>query len=278
MPQLTVGSLFSGIGGLDLGLERAGMRVIWQSEIEPFACKVLEKHWPGVPNHGDITKVDWSKVERPDVLCGGYPCQPFSIAGKRKGEADERHLWPAFRDAIRHLRPRYVILENVPGHLSLGFGGVLGDLSKLGYDAEWSTLSARDVGAIHNRERLFVVAHLRSYTCGGGVQLSGEPGILVGAEGDAPINRKERRDANLDLAEDRWMWGVYTPSIRTWARSVGRVAPPPILLPHAPKCQVCRVDDGVPEELDIKAELRTLGNAVVPQCAELVGRLITCKN
>jgi DNA (cytosine-5)-methyltransferase 1 len=82
---LTVGSLFSGIGGLDLGLERAGMRVIWQSEIDPFACKVLKKHWPDVPNLGDIKKIDWSKCERPDVICGGYPCQPFSTAGKRRG-------------------------------------------------------------------------------------------------------------------------------------------------------------------------------------------------
>lgn len=86
--QLTVGSLFSGIGGLDLGLERAGMRVIWQSEIDPYACRVLNKHWPDVPNIGDITQVDWSQVVRPDVICGGYPCQPFSTAGKRQGEND----------------------------------------------------------------------------------------------------------------------------------------------------------------------------------------------
>jgi hypothetical protein len=90
---LTVGSLFSGIGGFDLGLERAGMQVIWQSEIDEFASRVLKKHWPDVPNLGDITKVDWSEVERPDVICGGYPCQPFSQAGKRGGENDARHLW-----------------------------------------------------------------------------------------------------------------------------------------------------------------------------------------
>jgi DNA (cytosine-5)-methyltransferase 1 len=110
---LTVGSLFSGIGGFDLGLERAGMKVIWQSEIDQFARRVLKKHWPDVPNLGDITKVDWSKIERPDVICGGYPCQPFSTAGKRGGTDDPRHLWPAMHNAICVLRPRYALMENV---------------------------------------------------------------------------------------------------------------------------------------------------------------------
>jgi site-specific DNA-cytosine methylase len=155
----TFGSLFSGIGGIDLGLERAGMTVVWQSEIDPYACRVLAKHWPDVPNLGDITAIDWSSVERPDVICGGYPCQPFSLAGVRRGEDDPRHLWPHFRDAIRHLRPRFALLENVPGHLSLGFGRVLGDLAELGYDCEWDCIPAAAVGAPHQRDRVFIVAH-----------------------------------------------------------------------------------------------------------------------
>jgi site-specific DNA-cytosine methylase len=156
---LTVGSLFSGIGGLDLGLERAGMTVRWQSEIDPYCCRVLAKHWPDVPNLGDVTTVDWSTVEPVDLVCGGYPCQPFSLAGRRSGADDPRHLWPHFRDAIRHLRPRYALLENVPGHLTLGFADVLADLAELGFDAEWSIVSAADVGAPHLRRRLFVVAY-----------------------------------------------------------------------------------------------------------------------
>jgi DNA (cytosine-5)-methyltransferase 1 len=107
---LTVGSLFSGIGGLDLGLERAGMNVIWQSEIDPYASRVLKKHWPEVPNYGDIKTINWGDIVRPDVICGGYPCQPFSTAGKRKGTDDPRHLWPWVRQAISELRPRYAIL------------------------------------------------------------------------------------------------------------------------------------------------------------------------
>ena len=130
--MLTVGSLFSGIGGLDLGLERAGMQVIWQSEIDPYACKVLSKHWPKVPNHGDIKAINWGNIVRPDVICGGYPCQPFSTAGKRNGADDPRHLWPWVREAISQLRPKYAILENVRGHITLGLSEVLGDLASNG--------------------------------------------------------------------------------------------------------------------------------------------------
>ena len=157
--SLTVGSLFSGIGGLDLGLERAGMNVIWQSEIDPYACRVLSKHWPEVVNHGNIKEINWQKVERPDVICGGYPCQPFSTAGKRRGEEDPRHLWPWVRTAISELRPRYAILENVRGHLSMGGLSVIGELTNIGYDAEWRIVSAASVGANHRRDRVIIVAY-----------------------------------------------------------------------------------------------------------------------
>jgi DNA (cytosine-5)-methyltransferase 1 len=165
---LTVGSLFSGIGGLDLGLERAGMNVIWQSEIDPYACCVLSKHWPEVVNHGNIKEINWQEVERPDVICGGYPCQPFSTAGKRRGEEDPRHLWPWVRTAISELRPRYAILENVRGHLSMGGLSVIGELASIGYDAEWRIVSAASVGANHRRDRVIIVAYPQSQ-CGNGL-------------------------------------------------------------------------------------------------------------
>jgi DNA (cytosine-5)-methyltransferase 1 len=117
---LTVGSLFSGIGGIDLGLERAGMTVKWQSEIDPFACKVLKKHWPDIPNLGDIKTVDWSNVEPVDLIAGGYPCQPFSTAGKRQGENDPRHLWPYFRNAISAIRPTLRIVGKCTGSSHYG--------------------------------------------------------------------------------------------------------------------------------------------------------------
>ena len=157
--MLTVGSLFSGIGGLDLGLERAGMEVIWQSEIDPYGCRVLKKHWPEVVNHGNIKEIKWGNVVRPDIICGGYPCQPFSTAGKRNGTDDPRHLWPWVREAISELRPKYAILENVRGHVSLGLNVVLGEMASIGYDAEWQIVSAASVGAPHRRDRVIIVAY-----------------------------------------------------------------------------------------------------------------------
>jgi DNA (cytosine-5)-methyltransferase 1 len=154
---LTVGSLFSGIGGLDLGLERAGMTVRWQSEIDPYCCKVLAKHWPDVPNLGDVTSIDWSEVERVDLICGGYPCPAFSQAAHGCNVAP--NLWPFMRDAIAGLRPRYVLLENVAAHLGHGFPAVLADLHALGLDAEWSTVTACAFGAPHTRRRLFALAY-----------------------------------------------------------------------------------------------------------------------
>ena len=165
---LTVGSLFSGIGGIDLGLERAGMTVKWQSEIDPFACKVLKKHWPDIPNLGNIKEINWKETEKVDVICGGYPCQPFSTAGKRNGEEDPRHLWPWVREAISELRPQYAVLENVRGHLSLGGLSVIGELASIGYDAEWRVVSAASVGANHKRDRIVIVAYPSELFSNGG--------------------------------------------------------------------------------------------------------------
>lgn len=162
--MLTIGSLFTGYGGLDMAVPG---KLAWYSEIEPAACKVLNAHYPGVNNLGDITQLDWSTVPPVDILTGGYPCQPFSNAGKRKGANDERHLWPYVRDAISAIRPRYVVLENVRGHLSMGFADVLKDFASVGYSARWGLVRAADAGAPHNRARLFVVAYP------GGRQLAG---------------------------------------------------------------------------------------------------------
>jgi DNA (cytosine-5)-methyltransferase 1 len=159
MSRLTVGSLFSGIGGFDLGLERAGMTVVWQVENEPYCNKVLAKHWPHVTRYGDIKEIDWSEVERPDLICGGFPCQPVSLAGKRLAQEDERWLWPEVDRCIRALRPRYALLENVPGLLSAGMSDVLGDLAACGYDAEWDCIPAAAVGAPHLRYRVWIVAY-----------------------------------------------------------------------------------------------------------------------
>ena len=169
--SLKVGSLFTGYGGLDIAV---GGDLAWYAEIEPAACQVLAHHYPNVPNLGDITKIDWSQVEPVDVITGGYPCQPFSHAGLRKGKNDERHLWPYVRDAIDALRPQYAILENVSGHLTLGFGDVLADLATIGFNVEWGTFRASDVGAPHGRKRLFIIAYPDSQGLQGSPSGSGE--------------------------------------------------------------------------------------------------------
>lgn len=152
---MNIGSLCTGYGGLDMALDGD---TVWVSDIDKHAAKLLAHRFPTVPNLGDLTAVDWEAVEPVDIITAGYPCQPFSHAGKREGLNDDRHIWPHIADAIRVLQPRYVFLENVAGHLSLGFGDVLADLAKAGYDTEWVCVRASDVGAPHRRERLFILA------------------------------------------------------------------------------------------------------------------------
>lgn len=159
-----IGSLCSGAGALEIGLCLAMgwdplTSVAWHCEVDKGANAVLEAYWPNVPNYGSIKDVDWLQVGPIVWLTAGYPCQPFSSAGRREGEEDERHLWPFVADAIRILRPEHVLLENVAGHLSLGFDTVQGDLAEIGYGNRWVCLPAAGVGAPHRRERIFIHAY-----------------------------------------------------------------------------------------------------------------------
>ena len=161
---LTFGSLFAGIGGLDLGLERAGMECKWQVEIDDYATKVLEKHWPNVARFRDVRECGKHNLEPVDLICGGFPCQDVSLAGKRAGlEGKRTTLWSEFHRIICETRPRWVLAENVPGLLSSDdgrfFGKVLRDLAESGYDAEWDCIPAAAVGAPHFRDRLFIIAY-----------------------------------------------------------------------------------------------------------------------
>ena len=270
--MLTVGSLFSGIGGLDLGLERAGMKVIWQSEIDPYACKVLSKHWPKVPNYGNIKQINWGDIVQPDVICGGYPCQPFSTAGKRKGEDDPRHLWPWVREAISQLRPRYAILENVRGHLSLGGLSVIGELASIGYDAEWRIVSAASVGAPHKRERVIIVAYpnnSRPHTAQintAEARVNAFSGFRGRSQNVAYPNRVSMDDSNFNRSDTPPLGKSQT--IFSFARgsSDARTGEQWFSEPN-----VGRVANGIPSRVD---RLRGLGNAVVPQVAEVIGRMV----
>ena len=160
---MNIGSLFSGIGGLELGLEHAtGAHTVWQVERDAFCRSVLARHWPGAERFDDVCCVG-ADLAPVDIICGGFPCQPASVAGKRKGMADGRWLWPEFARVVRVVGPRFVMLENVAGLLSLdggrAWGSVLGDLAALGFDATWDVFRASDVGAPHRRERLFCLAY-----------------------------------------------------------------------------------------------------------------------
>ena len=274
---LTVGSLFSGIGGFDLGLERAGMKVIWQSEIDQFACKVLKKHWPNVPNLGDITKVDWTNIERPDVICGGYPCQPFSTAGKRGGATDPRHLWPAMFNAICVLRPRYAPMENVRGHLFMGFGEVLADLASIGYDAEWQVIPAAAVGAPHKRDRVFIVAYSNNARGRASKRHIKQSGSSEKQERQIFAQRWAGRrgayvaDTNGEQLGQRGRTENIGSAHRVWSDNDRREKTNGFGQWWEVEPNVGRVANGISDRVD---RLKGLGNAIVPQVAELVGELI----
>lgn len=163
---LTVLDLFAGIGGMSLGLQQAGMRIVGHVEINPYCRAVLHRHWPEVPAHDDVrTAITWWHSEprpRVDVVAGGYPCQPDSQAGPRRGTDDERWLWPDMARVIHALRPSYVIGENVMGHRTRGLRFVLRDLERLGYTARAGVVRACEMGAPHPRPRLLVLAHANS--------------------------------------------------------------------------------------------------------------------
>lgn len=153
----TVGSLFAGIGGFDLGLERAGLRIAWQAEIEPYACEVLRERWPGVPNHGDVRGIRAGSVEPVDVICGGFPCQAFSTAARGRNNAAD--LWPEMLRIVSELRPRWVLGENVPGLGMAGVDRVCADLERAGYAAWPVDVDTAPHGRQRERRRFLFLAH-----------------------------------------------------------------------------------------------------------------------
>lgn len=231
---LTFGSLFAGIGGIDLGLERAGMRCVWQVEIDGYARSVLEKHWPDIRRWDDVRTFPPEPIDdwRCDVVAGGFPCQDISVAGKGIGLHGERSgLWSEFARIIRDIRPGFVLVENSATLSVRGLDSILGTLAALGYDAEWSVLSACALGAPHTRERMFILAYSN------GKFWKERMGILQWES-----EKISKRDHRKML--ENWMEAV--------ANHDGSL-------------------DGVPDWMDRN---RTIGNAVVPQIAEWIGRRI----
>ena len=290
---MTVGSLFSGIGGFDLGLERAGMTIKWQVEIDDFCNKVLEKHWPDVKRYRDIKELRGDELEPVDLICGGFPCQPFSAAGKRRSKEDDRYLWPEMLRVIRAVRPNWIIGENVAGIVSLALDDVLSDLENEGYACQSFIIPACAVNAPHRRDRVWIIANCDNTGSGTSRdranrewqekderqerlsqhESSGYNEATSNSEsksGESDVQRCNRAaeqeqlgrntiksvvDRGSDIPTDSERWGI------PW-------------LPIA--ASLCRVDDGLPSWMvgHRTKRLKALGNAVVPQIVEIIGKAI----
>ncbi len=231
--------LFSGIGGFSLGLERAGMRTVAFCEIDPYCRRVLRKHWPEVPIYDDVRALSADRLQADgisvDVICGGFPCQDISSAGNKRGLSGERSgLWTEYARLIRELRPQFVIVENVSDILARGLGDVLRDLDEIGMHVWWHCVPASDVGLPQPRDRFWLVADSGSRRRAWRTQ----------RDFSRQITKRRHDDDGLAMAKHR---ARQAPSI------------------------IRRMDDGLPGEVD---RLRALGNAVVPQIPEIIGRSI----
>lgn len=291
--KLQLLDLFSGIGGFSLGLEATGgFETVAFCEIDPYARAVLGTHWPGVPIYDDVRALTGDALRRDgiavDAICGGFPCQDLSFAGRRAGlEGARSGLWSEYARLIGELRPRVVIVENVPGLLSLGMGRVLGYLSALGYDAVWDCVPASAVGAPHRRDRVWVVAHtdhprLEGRDSGELRERAGERAArsssahVADAEGE---RRGETRGLRRNEPEERTGGGGETLAdptrqLRHGQRTVSEQAGRREFADGSwwvSESGIRRVAHGVPRRVD---RLRCLGNAVVPQIPYLLGKAV----
>jgi len=264
--MLKIGSLCSGYGGLDMAVEAYfNAETVWMCDNDKYASIIIKERW-NLPNLGDLKTVDWSSVEPIDILTAGYPCQPFSHAGQRKGENDERHIWPEIKTIISNLQPKFAILENVRGHLTLGFKEVLQDLTEIGYDARWAIVRASDVGAPHRRERLFIIAKPSNSNSTGLQRCSG---TRYGLEQSCSIT------TDTDRYEQPRNGGVSRLGSRFNTRAQMRLqrAPHPLDINYKLNAKFVEYMMGLPEgwvtDLNISRsqQLKILGNGVVPQQA-----------
>jgi len=261
------GSLFSGIGGFDLAAQWVGWENVFQVEIDKFCTKVLEKNFPNVKRYGDIKEFDGTQYKGTvDILSGGFPCQPFSVAGKRKGKNDDRYLWPEYLRIIREIKPSYIVGENVPGIIDLELDNIITDLESEGYTTEQFIIPACSVGAWHRRDRIWVIAYTsilgftkRAIKQGKhGIQKSsnksGDMGETQYEEINVPNTNSQyseehfrRNKLGIEIKE-KTLRGSDSINGRFW-----EVEP-----------QVDRVANGISRRLD---RLKGLGNSIVPQIA-----------
>jgi DNA (cytosine-5)-methyltransferase 1 len=237
--------LFSGIGGFALASRWAGIETVAFCEIEEFPRKVLQKNFPGVPIHHDIRELDGSKYAGIDIITGGYPCQPFSTAGKRKGSDDHRHLWPEMFRVIKQAKPAWVVCENVDGHIANGLDSVCNDLESEAYEVQPLVIPACSVESPHIRNRVWIVANSVS---------NGGQRVMGGSRQTAATDAGEWGQQNWESLQ------IDPRSAKTGWRNGWGSSP-----------RICRVDDGIPDRVD---RIKSLGNAIVPQVAYEILRTI----
>lgn len=260
-----IGSLFSGIGGLELGLEMAGLgHTIWQVEQSEFCRSVLSHHWPDAGRYKDVREVGAASLAPVELICGGFPCQDTSSAGKGAGLAGDRSgLWFEFARVIGEMRPQWAVVENVASGARRWVDAVCSGLGQLGYETLPVPISAQAVGAPHRRERVFIIAHAICEPIREQSRRSRGPGrqgpILTGQLSEARPVAHADGEGESALPVHEQMGRVSEPATHCGWRGGPPVSP------------ICGVDDGVPRRMD---RLRALGNAVVPQCAEVVGWMI----
>tara|TARA_R110000868_G_scaffold158982_1_gene387435 strand:+ start:284 stop:1096 length:813 start_codon:yes stop_codon:yes gene_type:complete len=261
---MKIGSLCTGYGGLDMAVQSIfDGNLAWYAEYDKHAAKIMEKHEPGVENLKDLTKIRWDEIVPVDILTAGYPCQPFSGAGKREGTNDPRHLFPYIAQAIRTIRPSLVILENVRGHLTLGFDSVLLELAAIGYDARWHLVRASDVGAPHQRARLFVIAYPNNDE-----SFRDLPRLRGGHSARFNLQLREGNEHSNKSDHD---FGQFTNAMARWSKLMG---PPPEPVNNgqiSPRFVEWMMGLNFGHVTDVglsrNNEIKALGNGVVPQQA-----------
>lgn len=280
--------LFSGIGGFSIGLEKAGFETVAFCEIEDYPRAVLKRHWPDIPIYRDVRELTGEQLRAdgiiPDVIVGGYPCQPFSLAGVRRGEKDDRHLWPEVRRLVNEIRPTWCIFENVAGHITMGLDEVLSDLEAEDYAARPFVIPAAGVDAPHRRDRVFIVAHTRHKpgrdSISGGVRGNGTGQHAEGKRSDeaAETARPSETPETLAYANGFRQSGqrVHGRPINTETNQDGQTNRTDSDSQRnatiwKPEPNVGRVADGIPNR---SHRIKALGNAVVPQIPEIIGRMI----
>lgn len=267
---LKVLDLFSGIGGFSLGLERAGLETVAFCEIDPYCQKILAKHWPKLKIFNDIKNLSRSDLsESVDVICGGFPCQPFSVAGRKKGEEDDRDLWPEMFRIIQEFKPTWVIGENVANFANMAFKRTKSNLESEGYEVQPFIIPACSLEGRHKRDRVWIIAHYNREN------LWPEQESESWSKGETLATDDGKKRSTTDSASERSQGQgtsgheVYTEENQDWKTS--EFIHERINQFRSFESGICGVANGVPNRVD---RLKSLGNAVVPIIPEVIGRAL----